>query len=113
MRRSLSIFLLLTLLAAAGWIEQPAAALDPGSSNAAVSAQSNTASASSQQLVASPSSLDRKQPWYKSRTTKITAGGAGAGAVLGALMGGKKGAAVGAVAGGAGGYIYDRKTRKK
>jgi len=55
----------------------------------------------------------KKKPWYKSRTAKIVGGGAGAGAVVGALVGGGKGAAAGAAVGAGGGYIYDRKTRKK
>ena len=55
----------------------------------------------------------KKKPWYKSRTAKIVGGSAGTGAVVGALVGGGKGAAAGALVGGGGGYIYDRKTRKK
>ena len=55
----------------------------------------------------------KKKPWYKSRTAKIVGGSAGAGAVVGALVGGGKGAAAGALVGGGGGYLYDRKTRKK
>src|SRR5712692_1595382 len=58
-------------------------------------------------------SEQKKKPWYKSRTTKIVGGSAGAGAVVGALVGGGKGAAAGALVGGGGGYLYDRKTRKK
>ncbi|MGI8784116.1 MAG: YMGG-like glycine zipper-containing protein [Acidobacteriota bacterium] len=36
-----------------------------------------------------------------------------AGAATGALIGGKKGALIGAGAGGAGGYVLDRKTKRR
>lgn len=42
----------------------------------------------------------------------IIAGAAAAGAAIGGLAGGGKGAAIGAVTGGAGGYVYDRMTRR-
>jgi hypothetical protein len=43
----------------------------------------------------------------------IIAGAAAAGAAIGGLSGGGKGAAIGAVTAGAGGYVYDRMTRRR
>jgi hypothetical protein len=47
------------------------------------------------------------------RSAAIIAGAAAAGAAIGGLAGGGKGAAIGAIAGGAGGYLYDRRTRRR
>ena len=47
------------------------------------------------------------------RSAAIIAGAAAAGAAIGAATGGGKGAAIGAISGGAGGYVYDRMTRRK
>ena len=47
------------------------------------------------------------------RSAAIIAGVAAAGAAIGGVTGGGKGAAIGAITGGAGGYVYDRMTRRK
>ncbi len=47
------------------------------------------------------------------RSAVIIAGAAAAGAAIGAATGGGKGAAIGAMSGGAGGFLYDRMTRRK
>ena len=47
------------------------------------------------------------------RSAAIIVGAAAAGAAIGAASGGGKGAAIGAISGGAGGYVYDRMTRRK
>jgi Glycine zipper len=47
------------------------------------------------------------------KSTAIIVGAAAAGAAIGAATGGGKGAAIGAISGGAGGYVYDRMTRRK
>jgi hypothetical protein len=53
----------------------------------------------------------------KDRSTGLSAaiivGATAAGAAIGAASGGRKGAAIGAITGGAGGYVYDRMTRRK
>ncbi len=58
-----------------------------------------------------------KRTYVRKRSTKksaaIIGGSAAGGALIGGLAGGGKGAAIGAIVGGGGGYIYDRKTRKK
>jgi len=66
-----------------------------------------------QQTAATRVAPEKKKPWYKTRTAKITAGGVGAGALIGGLAGGRKGTAIGAISGGAAGYIYDQVTRDK
>ena len=47
------------------------------------------------------------------KSAAIIVGAAATGAAIGAATGGGKGAAIGAVSGGAGGYVYDRMTRRK
>lgn len=47
------------------------------------------------------------------RSVAIIAGAAAAGAAIGGLSSGGKGAAIGAITGGAGGYVYDRVTRRR
>jgi hypothetical protein len=47
------------------------------------------------------------------RSAAIIVGAAAAGAAIGAASGGRKGAAIGAISAGAGGYVYDRMTRRK
>lgn len=47
------------------------------------------------------------------RSAAIVIGAAAAGAAIGGTTGGGKGAAIGAISGGAGGYVYDRMTRRK
>jgi hypothetical protein len=47
------------------------------------------------------------------RSAAIIVGAAAAGAAIGAASGGRKGAAIGAITAGAGGYVYDRMTRRK
>ena len=47
------------------------------------------------------------------RSAAIIIGAAAAGAAIGGAADGGKGAAIGAVSGGAGGYVYDRMTRRK
>ena len=46
------------------------------------------------------------------RSAAIIVGTAVAGAAIGAAAGGGKGAAIGAISGSAGGYVYDRMTRR-
>lgn len=47
------------------------------------------------------------------KSALIIGGSAAGGAVIGGLIDGKKGAIIGAVVGGAGGTVYDRKTRHR
>jgi len=47
------------------------------------------------------------------KTAAIVGGSALGGAAIGGLAGGKKGAAIGALAGAGGGYLYDKKIRRK
>jgi len=49
----------------------------------------------------------------KRRSALLIAGAAAAGTAIGGLSGGGKGAAIGAITGGAGGYVYDRMTRRR
>jgi hypothetical protein len=53
----------------------------------------------------------RKRPVKHS--LEIIGGSAAGGALIGGLAGGGKGAGIGALVGGAGGFVYDRLTRKK
>jgi len=110
MRLSWKAVALACILALAAAVTQPALAATNEASQAAVTAQASDQSNVTTNLIVAPK---KKTPWYKSRTTKITAGSAGAGALVGGLVGGGKGAAVGALTGGAAGYIYDRKTRNR
>lgn len=56
---------------------------------------------------------DRRRERSTKERVAIIGGGAAAGAAIGAVAGGGKGAAIGALTGAAGGYIYDRVTKKK
>jgi hypothetical protein len=47
------------------------------------------------------------------QSAAIIAGVAAAGAAIGGVTGGSKGAVIGAITGGAGGYVYDRMTRRR
>ena len=49
----------------------------------------------------------------KRRSAGIIGGSALGGAGIGALVDGRKGALIGGVVGGAGGTVYDRKTRRR
>ncbi|MBI1896828.1 MAG: hypothetical protein HYS04_09895 [Acidobacteria bacterium] len=71
--------------------------------------QSQTASGSDQGTYRDVTTKERST----GKSVAIVAGSAAAGAAIGAAAGGGKGAAIGALAGGAGGYVYDRMTRRK
>ena len=106
MRRAIGTFVLLILMSLAAtahraWAENSS------------SSQQTTLSSSASQTTQNQVAPAKKTPWYKSRTAKITAGGAAGGALIGGLAGGKKGAAIGALVGGGGGYLYDHQTKKK
>jgi hypothetical protein len=59
-----------------------------------------------------PPGTVRSKERSTARSAAIIAGAAAAGAAIGGLSGGGKGAAIGAITGGAGGYVYDRMTRR-
>ena len=136
-------FVLLAVIAIAGWVRQPAPAVQP--MPAAFTGQPVPAdmpgaqpltTASTAEVEPAPVAQRRTTratsgtrnttvrsrqyvsgPVYRKRSKKksalIVGGSAATGAAIGALAGGGKGAAIGAISGGAAGLIYDRSTHKK
>ena len=110
-RRLRSSGLVILALALLALFHSPvAAAADDPSEKAFAAASSSPQSAGvadRQYLV------EKDKPWYKSRKAKVIGGSTAGGALLGGLIGGGKGAVIGALAGAGGGYVVEKKTRKK